>query len=630
MPKDHKYPLERLEPALLAAAITPGLRSILLFDASRRVLDAVAAVLEQMLGLVTGRVVIRRYLGAGQHQDDLWVRPNLLSEEGRLAVTLDSGALMGDMGGGKFSVVIVPDLTELSLAAARGCVALMGSDVAHLERHGASLQWLPEACWLAACDRSAIGKVSPHLLDRFALRLDAAWEMSVNERVKDIRRWILDESVFKARLAKRVTGRLRAAAAVKPEVLPETFDRILELLPSRDGAGSRREIALARLAMACARLADPGTPVGREQVDQAAMLLDLPLAVVAGEPTGPLTGTEDTPSTEAEVPLDPALGQAAIPGDGSAASASVEQPVLAADPPEAVGQAQLPDDQPGPYPEDQAVRERDITSLREGPTRSQSTTVPRGSIIGVQQAHSGQDLALLQTVLSAAIWQPYRRMHTVGEPDGHGLRFLPSDLRSYRRAPAPEQLLALVIDYTCLEGWDWTAPLLPFLRWAYVERAGIVLVRVGAEDNPAETRADRLATRSLLDPRLDLALAARPGHATPLAHGLFLALQALQHGLQHGEGTVRRARLVVVTDGRGNVPLDVDADLKVTSAVRRGGVEDAQEVAAGIRALAAVETFLIDPEPDLYPELVSQLAQALGAELVRGRPAEAAEEAKAT
>jgi hypothetical protein len=41
--------------------------------------------------------------------------------------------------------------------------------------------------------------------------------------------------------------------------------------------------------------------------------------------------------------------------------------------------------------------------------------------------------------------------------------------------------------------------------------------------------------------------------------------------------------------------------------------------------MAAVETFLVDPEPDVYPELVTELAQALGAELVPGRSLAAAE-----
>jgi hypothetical protein len=88
--------------------------------------------------------------------------------------------------------------------------------------------------------------------------------------------------------------------------------------------------------------------------------------------------------------------------------------------------------------------------------------------------------------------------------------------------------------------------------------------------------------------------------------------------------------LVVVTDGRGNVPLELGADLTVRETVGRVGVNDAQTVANAIRSMAAVETFLIDPEPELYPELVSELGRALGAELVRSHPAGLTEHAQAT
>jgi magnesium chelatase subunit D len=633
MPERHGYPLERLESALLAAAITPGLRSILLFDAAGPVLEAAASALEQMLLIGTGRAVVRRYLGAAQHEDDLWIRPDLSSEDGRLVVTLRPGTLMGNLDPSQLQLVVIPDLVELSLAAARGCVALIGADVAHLERHGASLQWLPNGCWLAACDRAAIGKVSPHLLDRFAVRFDAGWTVSANERVRDIRRWALGAPVSEAPLYTQATDRLREAMAVRPDILPEMLDRILDILPSGEGSSPRRDIALARLAVAYARLAEPDRPVGRRHVDQAATLVGLPSPAIS-EPDNPLIDMEKASSTEEHVPPNSAVSPTAstepASQDDSAVTAPMEQVVLAADPPELFEQAQLPDQHSGPYPEDQAIRERDVTALREGPIRSRSTTVPRGSIIGVQQTRTVQDLALLNTILTAAIWQPYRRMHAVHGVEGNQLRLLPTDLRSYRRAPAPDQLLVLVVDYTCLEGWDWTAPLLPYLRWAYVERAGIVLVRVGAQDSPVETRADRLATRNLLDPRLDLALNARPGRSTPLAHGLFLALQALRHALQHGEGSVRRARLVIVTDGRGNIPLEVDSNLNVVGAVGRAGIEDALEVAASIRMISAVESFLIDPEPALHAELVWELAHALGAELVRRRPREAAEDVKAT
>ena len=177
----------------------------------------------------------------------------------------------------------------------------------------------------------------------------------------------------------------------------------------------------------------------------------------------------------------------------------------------------------------------------------------------------------------------------------------------------------LVLDFTCLDDWDWLALLLPHLRWAYVGRAAVALVRVGAADAREAMRADRLVARNLLDPRLDRALDAGAGNATPLAHGLQLARHTLRQGIQHGQGMIREARLVVATDGRGNVPLPLHSrDLAAPQeGVGRAGVDDAHDEARKIRALPAIECVVLDPQPQLYPRLVTDLAAALGATIMR-------------
>jgi magnesium chelatase subunit D len=68
-------------------------------------------------------------------------------------------------------LVVIPDLTRLSLAATRACVMLMSADVGHLERYGQQQSWQPNLCWLVGCDSQQVGMVSTHLLDRLALRL---------------------------------------------------------------------------------------------------------------------------------------------------------------------------------------------------------------------------------------------------------------------------------------------------------------------------------------------------------------------------------------------------------------------------------------------------------------------------
>jgi magnesium chelatase subunit D len=220
------------------------------------------------------------------------------------------------------------------------------------------------------------------------------------------------------------------------------------------------------------------------------------------------------------------------------------------------------------------------------------------------------DLALTGTLLEAAKFQAIRRKN---RPEAQGILFSASDLRAYRRAAPPERLLVLVIDFTSLAGWDWGAAVLPFLKTAYTQRAAVCVVQVGAADAEHELSARRVLGRNVLSAAVNLALASERGKATPLAHGLELALETLRHALRHGRGTALQAQLVVVTDGRGNVPLEASRLRAITAPVSDEGVKDALAVAEKLRALDRVESVLIHPSPRFYPELPSTLAAALGA-----------------
>ena len=64
---------ERLIRALACAAITPGLRSILIFDAPPLWLEAIAGLLGRMLEAALGHAPVRRELGVTEDE----VRPHL-------------------------------------------------------------------------------------------------------------------------------------------------------------------------------------------------------------------------------------------------------------------------------------------------------------------------------------------------------------------------------------------------------------------------------------------------------------------------------------------------------------------------------------------------------------------------
>jgi magnesium chelatase subunit D len=117
-------------------------------------------------------------------------------------------------------------------------------------------------------------------------------------------------------------------------------------------------------------------------------------------------------------------------------------------------------------------------------------------------------------------------------------------------------------------------------------------------------------------PRIRMGLESAAGRATPLAHGLDLALQTLRHALQHGRSTVGRAVLVVISDGRGNVPLESSRlNQMPTQPVKRQGIEDALAVAGQIRSLKQVEAIVLNPQPKHYADLPVKLALALGAKI---------------
>src|SRR6266568_4407505 len=80
---------------LACAAIHPGLRSILVFDAPYIGLKTAAAVLAQMLECSTGQKVQLANLGVSELDDDLWGSLVLSNDSGDSPVVWHHGTLAG-------------------------------------------------------------------------------------------------------------------------------------------------------------------------------------------------------------------------------------------------------------------------------------------------------------------------------------------------------------------------------------------------------------------------------------------------------------------------------------------------------------------------------------------------------
>lgn len=573
--------------ALACVAITPGLDSILVFDASPARLCAIEATLRRFLEAATGSKVGAVGIGPTTNDDALWGAYRI-DEQGAPAWAPGLVAASDQA-----NVITIRDLASAGLEAQRSLVTLVGAGSVHLERHGQSGSWAPNTVWLAACARSNVGKISPHLLDRFAVRIDAggsAEAMTAN-RMHEAMKGKADPGV---ELVHWITTTALAAVRNRDIAIDDpALDRVLEYFADPVGT-TRRTLTLARLAGALARLAN-AAQVAARHVDEAAALLGLPPPGAAKVPAPGLADAPVPPSPSGAVTPDIAGRYIQPPED--AVQPAGETMVVGAAPVAVVAV---------PYQEDRAPVEREIRSLVLPAVQQRATVrATRGAAIGVMRTQELRDLAITATVIEAAKHRWTRKSDRI--------QVTPADLRRHRRVAPVERMLAVVLDYTALEGWDWGAAVLPYLRTAYAQRASICIVQVGINLEP-EVRARRSISRSLLAAPIDEILAAQPGSATPLAHGLALALEALRHALQHGRGVAARAQLVVVTDGRGNVPLEASQRGAVIGRVRDEGVRDAIAVAEKLRVLDRLQSVLIQPPPRFATDLPVRLAAAMGAE----------------
>lgn len=642
-----------LMKSLCCVALNRGLRSILLFDISPVDLQQIAGVLISLLKAVTECGIVPIKLGTFESEDDLWGQIGLWGELENQAFKWQSGLLGKTENDLEIRLVIIPDLTKLSLAAMRACVVLMEADVVHLERHGQNLYWQPNLCWLVGCSSQPeeIGKISPHLLDRFAIRLNGKINNNT-DRVSQIKQLLNDKrleqkSLFQEReIEPELQQWLKQVSILQPKMTPEALKRILDYTSTLT-VYHRRELALARFSSTFAQL-EAEKQVTVAHVDRVAKMIGLKLEQEINNPNNeniniipipeinsPENEFKSEPSLELKDKLKPKLGD----NDPKKENELTKLTIYQGDEPQSFPDISLSNIEPleNPYIEDITPLEREIASLKFPTRRFKSKAIARGTIIGVEKSSTVQDLAIVRTLLEAAKFQNIRQNNHLNSH--RKLKISPTDIYRHRRAPVAEQMLMMLLDYTCLESCQWEEQLFPYISWAYTQRASIGIMQVGiATDsailkeeelkfniNAEELRAKKISAQNVLVPSINIALdleKTKKGKATPLAHGFDLTLQTLRHALQHGRNTIQKAVLVVISDGRGNVPLEASHLGKIQLPVGRKGFEDALEIAQKIGNLDNVDAVFLNPQRKQYPDLPLLLAQALGAKVVAIPPLE--------
>ena len=591
---------------LACLSLDSELRSALVFDASPSSIQLAAKQLAIMVEIATNQVAEVVTIGATETEDSLWGAVAIRQGSQGNWIGWENSRLAQSPVNPSPRIIVIPDLARLGLSAARAGVMLIGSSIATLQRQGQNVVWEPNLWWLAGCARAEVGEVSPHLLDRFALRLSVS-NVPAIDRASDICNWVMQTSTKQSDLQELIPNSLHQQLLEAADSFSKIPSNLLSYFTSYIGnasLGMRREIALARLSRSLARL-EGVSEISRKHIDQAAEIVGLQAPLNQNfEPSTPSHDSqqENSKPQQEEIQSQEAVGDSSDDIEGF----FVEEPVIQPNEELVFAETSV---SATPYPEDGATVARSADSLQLPPQRTQSVRSTEGSIIGTQRAARLHDIALVSTVLEAAKFQKIRSIN-----QNHATRFQISrtDLRSYRRAPTPQQMLVVLLDYTCLQGCAWEDAILPHLSWAYITRASVSVIQVGSSRAKNYLRAEQVTERSLLSPRIGAAFEEQAGIATPLAHGLDLAIRTVRAALQHGRGRVQQARFVVISDGRGNVPLEASRAGELKSPVSREGIEDALEVAKGLPALKQVETFVLNPQPKQYADLPVMLAEILG------------------
>lgn len=521
---------------LVSAAIHPRIKSVLVFGASPFSLREYATIFADMIQLVSDKEVRLVYLTSNNTEDDLWGSWNLTpsdSDKAQFSLDWQPGLLGSARQLKDIRLVVIPDLMQLSLVGMRACVTAISSDIVHLERYGQHQSWKSNLYWIAGCSKEGVSSISPHLLDQFTLRLTYEDLFISENRSNKILKWLAETNAESSKgslsLPKDIKQTLAHVDRYQPKVISESLTQVELYISLLRKSSIQRSLSLMWLAQAQAVLQN-AAKVTVEHVDKAAKIIGLrktdsqskvptnihyPKKQQLNDDLDVSERKSNPKSEELELEMSKTIYGANTVQESSSISFSQVEEVK------------------NPYLEDDYVNSQKSGSLRLTSQFFQKRALGQGAVIGSAPAKQLNDLALVSTLLESIKYQYIRRKNIGGNSlNASQLILSPTDLRCYRRASIPVKMLILVIDHTCLKNCKWEAVLLPYLIWAYQERASICLVQIGArlsnrildgqsnQIHPDELRAQKLIVRSVLVPNLAAKIISQKGRATPLAHGL--------------------------------------------------------------------------------------------------------------
>ncbi len=499
-------------------------------------------------------------------------------------------------------------------------LAALDSGVVRVERDGLSLVEPARFALIATYD-PAEGPPRRHLLDRIGLIVAPVSQAPGHARAEVVRRNLLMDRARLVAATRPGNGAgngegpteewadedamLHALIMAAREALPEVRISEAQIVQVSQAAlalgveGHRADIFAVRAALASAALAGRDE-VGDEDLERAVRFVLLPRATrlpqAAEQPPQP----EQPPPPQPEQPPpdeqqrndeDDETEQPPAPPE----DLTVEDLILSA------LDAEVPPD----------VLETPFTVRRSGRSGSRgSTSGARGRHIrSIPGLPSQGRLDVVATLRAAAPWQPVRRRETPRHR-GH-IRLKADDLHIKKYRSKAGTLFCFVVDASGSMALhrmrQAKGAVNTLLQQAYVHRDQVALLAFRGE-----------SAELLLPPSQSVELAKRAldvlptGGGTPLAAALLAAYQVAEQARARG---IHRTTLVLITDGRPNVPLrpDPSHDKQQRLEVARTEV---QTLSARIRA-AGIGAVVIDTQRSFISRgEAQQLAAWLGGRYV--------------
>lgn len=633
--------LDTARQALLLLAVDPGLSGVVIgagVGTGKSTLMRSFAALIEHAELSTSRFSMLNAqfveLPVGVTEDRLLGGLDLEATLARGERVHRSGLLAKAHGGLLYadSVNLLDDSTINHLLAA------LDSGLVRVERDGLSVVEAARFALLATYD-PAEGAPRRHLLDRVGLIVAPVMQSNAQSRAEVVRRnwtvddgrWAVDAGVRAAPPAAQSSPSdwaeddllLAATVGAARELLPTVqisdaqTQRLVEAALALGVEGHRADIFATRAALASAAL-NGRDAVDDEDLERAIRFVLLPRATRTPQ------FEDNTPPEQRPAPPQP------------------EEPT--AEPPE---EQERPDDDeqqpepPPPPPEDLTVEELVLSALdadvppdvletaftvrRSGRSGSRgATSGTRGRHIRSIPGRPGQGrLDVVATLRAAAPWQQARRDErqktadesrspsTVHRPASPRIHLKAEDLHIKKFRSKAGTLFCFVVDASGSMALhrmrQAKGAVNALLGQAYVHRDQVALLAFRGE------RAELL-----LPPSQSVELAKRAldilptGGGTPLAAALLAAYQVAEQARSRG---IHRTTLVLITDGRPNVPLRPDPAADKATRMEQAR-QEVQTLAGRLRA-AGIGAVVIDTQRSYVSRgEAQQLANWLGGRYV--------------